>query len=100
MFEQSGETNRWLNDKLKISSNFYEKERPLKVTFHDTGNDTFISLVLLGLPLALQKTALGINPTNKRSLINQYLQRLQLRDKTVLRNNANRRLSTKNRLLQ
>ena len=58
-----------------IMDYFYEKERLLKIAFHDMGNDSFISLVLLGLPLALQTTALGINPTDKKSLI-QCLQRL------------------------
>lgn len=48
---------------------FYEKERLLKIAFPDLGAQSFISLVLLGLPYHLRSTALAMDIDDKTTLM-------------------------------
>ena len=58
-----------------IMEYFWEKERLLKIAFPDIQSDTFISLMLCGLPTHLQTIALAMDPSDKTTLV-QCMQRL------------------------
>ena len=53
----------------KILDYFYEKERRLKLAFSDLSVDTFVTLVLLGLPSDMQATLLGKDLNDKVTLV-------------------------------
>ena len=53
----------------KILDYFYEKERRLKLAFSDLSVDTFVTLVLFGLPSDMQATLLGKDLKDKVTLV-------------------------------
>jgi len=77
---------------------YYEKERLLKLAFPDLGQHSFVSHVMLGLPLNLQTQAMSMDPKKKTELI-FCLQKLpqierQRRDHTGNSNFGNKKPET------
>ena len=92
----------WKYHNGNVMEYFYEKERLLKIAFPDIGIETFISLVLCGLPQNLQSIALTIDPQDKTSLI-QCLQKLPYipkQSRTDTRNEGHREQSSPKQSLQ
>ena len=55
----------------KLLDYFYEKERLLKLAFNDLSSDSFITLVLVGLPSHMQENLLGKQLVNKTDLVTE-----------------------------
>ena len=73
---------KWEYRNGSIMDFFYEKERLLKIAFPDMGMETFISLVIYGLPADLQAVAMTIDPRDKQGLV-ECLQRLPTKNKQL-----------------
>ena len=85
---------KWEYRAGSIMEYFYEKERVLKIAFPDIGPETFISLVLHGLPVELQSVALAMDPVDKKTLI-ECLQRLPAKQKQLNKHDYSFRESTR-----